>query len=169
MFIFQLVSPTNRRFLIKKIIFSLTFLHSSVTILNIPTTFERGIIMAQKKHKFCYAIHYLDTNEDKIVFSWSECQKYTKGRSNNYRGFMSECDALEWLSNFSIKKSVAPQLTEKAKSFPHKPEKKKRRYQVQLDAKTAYDLENRAHNLKLSPELLLKNLVEEYLYDDQSN
>ena len=57
--------------------------------------------MTNKPKSKCYAIHYIDNNENKIIKTWAECSKLIKGRSNKYHGFANEKDAKEWLNSFS--------------------------------------------------------------------
>lgn len=50
------------------------------------------------KNKF-YAYYLTETNEKGITSFWSDCEKIIKGKSAKYKGFKTQQEASEWLSN----------------------------------------------------------------------
>lgn len=122
--------------------------------------------MAQKKQKWsCYAIHYVDSGENFVIKSWAECQKKTAGHNNKMKGFQNEADAREWLAGFGGKKMAPPPKHANKEKTIKQPRTSRIPIQIKLERQAANDLQKKAAMLNTPVEVLLENLILEYLYD----
>ena len=120
----------------------------------------------QKQKKNCYAIYYIDTGDTYIANTWAECQKKTKGRANQFKGFSSEADARKWLS-VTVKDSNSTKRTQHSiGNEPQRYHSRKISFQIRLERKDANALREKAEYMKMPIEVLVENLILEYLYDE---
>ncbi len=122
--------------------------------------------MAEKKQKKkFYAIHYIGSGENIIVKAWTECQKKTKGRANMFKGFATEEEAREWFAGIDKKAETTHQKqAEKSKEAKKSPTSKVS-FQIKLERKAVSDLRQKASSINMPAEILVENLILEYLYD----
>lgn len=114
----------------------------------------------QKKQKY-YAIKEGKGVKDKIVRSWDECEKLVKGYPAVYKSFLTKEEALKYLG------SVHPEkVKEQAKKGMEAKKLQKantRALNVRLDKKLIEDFEAKCEEIRLSKEVVLKGMIEEWL------
>ena len=115
--------------------------------------------MSKKQINKCYAIHYLDNNENKIVKTWTECSKLIKGRCNRYHGFATKQDAEDWLKSFSS----SPSPANKPQSNFHKIKNNTKTYHIELDKILSDKFQNKLKLLGIKAEDCIVNLIKEYM------
>lgn len=120
--------------------------------------------MAKEKKNF-YAVYYTDNNESTIVTTWTECQKKTKGRPNRFKGFASKDEAQKWLVDFckTARKPNKKQTATDGSSTNSS--SKKASFQIKMDRKALSDLRRKSDSINMPIEVLIENLILEYLYD----
>lgn len=121
--------------------------------------------MAKSKKNF-YAIHYIGTGENTIVKTWADCQKKTKGRANMYKGFATEDEARKWLAEIDPKKESSHQKQAERSKEAKRTQTGKASFAIKLERKALSDLRKKAETLNMPAEVLVENLVLEYLYDE---
>ena len=121
--------------------------------------------MAEKKKKKLYAIHYIGSGENIIVKTWAECQKKTKGRANMFKGFATEKEAQEWFAGIDKNKETVHQKQAEKRREAKKSPTSKVSFQITLERKAVSDLRQKAFSINMSTEVLVENLILEYLYD----
>lgn len=118
--------------------------------------------MGKLKKQYFYAIRYSD-GKSFIVTTWAECQKLTKGHSNRFKKFESEDEAKEWLKELYQAKETRNRVPKDKRKMGE--DNKKVPLRVLLDSQTSNDLNKRAEVVSMTAEVLVTNLIKEYLYD----
>lgn len=114
----------------------------------------------QKKQKY-YAIKEGKGVKDKIVRSWDECEKMVKGYPAVYKSFLTEEEALKYLSTVNPEK-VKEQAKKGMEAKKHQ-KATTRALNIRLDKKLVEDFEAKCEGMGLSKEVVLKGMIEEWL------
>jgi len=122
--------------------------------------------MRKKLKKKYYAIHYIGNSQNFIVTDWNECQALMKGHNNMFKGFMTKEAATEWLTGITNAqeethiKRVEQQKA--AKKISHSTVE----YRLHIDKKLSDDLQKKLQSIHISIDVLMNDLIREYLYGE---
>lgn len=117
--------------------------------------------MAKKTQQKYYAIKEGKGVKDKIVNTWTECQKLVLGYPAVYKSFKTKSEAMQYLVNVDIKK--VKEQTKKGMEFNKKQKATTRMLSVRLDKELVEDFEKKCAEMGLTKELILKGMLEEWL------
>lgn len=125
-----------------------------------------GDKMTNKKSKY-YAIKVGKGVKDKIVTTWSECEKLVKGYPSIYKSFRTKEEALEYLS---ILRNIELKVKENNKAMEYNKVKKQGTVSiahlfkgVRVDRNVAEMMEEKCKDLNISKEKLLNELLKEWV------
>lgn len=113
------------------------------------------------KLKKYYAIKEGKNVKDKIVRSWTECEKLVKGYPAVYKSFKTEEEAIQYLRTVNTEK--LKRQTKKGIEFKKKQKETKKLLSVKLDKDLVIDFEEKCKKMNISKELILKGVLEEWL------
>lgn len=119
-----------------------------------------------KQEKY-YAIKVGKNVENKIVRTWSECEALVKGYPSVYKSFKTEEEAKEYIGAI---KNVKKKLEENKKAMEHNKARKKGTVSiayifkgVRIDREVAEEFQAKCHDLNISKEKILNELIKEWV------
>jgi viroplasmin and RNaseH domain-containing protein len=117
--------------------------------------------MAKKVKQKYYAIKEGKGVKDKIVTTWSECQKLVLGYPAVYKSFITKDEAMDYLGTINVAKVKAQ--TKKGMEFTNKQKSTTKVLSVRLDKELVVDFNKKCDEIGLSKEIILKGMLEEWL------
>lgn len=144
------------------------------------------------QRKYCYAVHFIG-GEDKIFFSWAECDKAMRGRPHIQKGFMCEDEAQEWLNSLTKEHEEtskqhyrwAKEAKQRKKELQNQIQSRNNveqqriqvqpnpkgvirtsmiTYQFRIDRKISDDLQKKLESMHITIDRLMDDLIRDYLY-----
>lgn len=119
--------------------------------------------MASKKTKKYYAIKKGINTENKIVRTWSECEKLVKGYPAIYKSFKSEEEAKEYLGSIQ---NIEKKQEENKKAMEFNKKRKKNTVSlsgIRIKKELYAELEAKCKEYNWNIEFAIKKLIEEWV------
>lgn len=117
--------------------------------------------MAKNKKQKYYAIKEGKGVKDKIVLTWTECEKLVKGYPSVYKSFSTNEEALSYLSSVNVDK--VKQQTKIGMEHTRKIKSTTRPLNLRLDKCLIDRFEDKCMEIGLSKEVVIKGMIEEWL------
>jgi len=117
--------------------------------------------MAKKVKQKYYAIKEGKGVKDKIVNTWTECQKLVLGYPSVYKSFKTKYEAMEYLGTVNVAK--VKEQTKKGMEFTKKQKITTKVLSVRLDRELIEDFDKKCEEIGLTKEIILKGMLEEWL------
>jgi viroplasmin and RNaseH domain-containing protein len=115
------------------------------------------IAKSKSKNKY-YAIKEGKGVKDKIVNTWTECQKLVLGYPAVYKSFRTKDEAMEYLGTVNVKEQIVKGMESKKKL-----KATTKVLTVRLDKDLLERFDSKCENIGLTKEIILKGMIEEWL------